>query len=141
MNVYQAYQILELRHYATEKEIKERYRALVLKWHPDVNSWDTTARFQEIQEAYETVINHVKSKNTKKRTSTNVKQPVKRNTSKTSTAYTHKTKSSTKKPDTSSISVGWIFAGVFALIILLIIVPGLQLLVLFMILYVITRIL
>ena len=111
-----------------------------MKWHPDVNSWDTTARFQEIQEAYETVINHVKSKNTKKRTSTNVKQPVKRNTSKTSTAYTRKTKSPTKS-DTSSISVGWVLAGVFALILLLILVPGLQLIALFLILYAITRIL
>lgn len=138
MNVYQAYQILELKLCATEQEIKERYRELVLKWHPDVNSWDTTARFQEIQEAYETVIEYV---NTKKQNCTAVKPPVKTNAPKTAAAYTHATNSPSKKSDASSISVGWIIIGVVAFLLLCLMVPGLQLIVLILILYTVTRIL
>lgn len=138
MNVYQAYQILELKLCATEQEIKERYRELVLKWHPDVNSWDTTARFQDIQEAYETVIEYV---NTKKQTDTAVKPPVKTNAPKTAAAYTHATNSPSKKSDPSSISVGWIIVGVVAFILLCLMVPGLQIMISILILYGVTRIL
>src|SRR6201987_5397120 len=40
---------------ATEKEIKQAYRKLARKFHPDVNPGDKSAegRFKEINEAYE----------------------------------------------------------------------------------------
>src|SRR6266481_2973711 len=40
---------------ATEKEIKQAYRKMARKHHPDVNQGDTSAesRFKEVSEAYE----------------------------------------------------------------------------------------
>lgn len=47
------YLTLELSYSATHAEIKKNYRALVKKWHPDVNkSQDTTSKMQDITEAY-----------------------------------------------------------------------------------------
>lgn len=47
------YSILELSHTATESEIKESYRKLAKKWHPDVNkSENATSKMQEIVSAY-----------------------------------------------------------------------------------------
>ncbi|HSK10392.1 MAG TPA: DnaJ C-terminal domain-containing protein [Vicinamibacterales bacterium] len=49
------YQTLGVAKTATEKEIKQAYRKLARKFHPDVNPGDKTAegRFKEINEAYE----------------------------------------------------------------------------------------
>lgn len=49
------YRILGVRREAGEKEIKQAYRKLARKYHPDVNPNDKTAeaRFKEINEAYE----------------------------------------------------------------------------------------
>ncbi len=49
------YQILGIKRDATEQEIKQAYRRLARKHHPDVNPGDKTAeaRFKEINEAYE----------------------------------------------------------------------------------------
>jgi len=49
------YQILGVRRGASEKEIKEAYRRLARKYHPDVNPGDKAAeeKFKEINEAYE----------------------------------------------------------------------------------------
>lgn len=140
MNVIRAFKILEIPPNASQTEVKKAFKQLAKKYHPDVSNYDSTAKFQEINNAYEIAYNHAgKNKNmgrTRSSAKTKPAQPVKRKNT-----ATCKTKFSTKKSDTSSISVGWLLAGVFALIILLMIVPGLQLLVLFMILYVITRIL
>src|SRR5437867_4068729 len=49
------YSILGVAKTATEKEIKQAYRKLARKHHPDVNPGDKSAevRFKEINEAYE----------------------------------------------------------------------------------------
>ena len=49
------YQTLGVAKAATEKEIKQAFRKLARKFHPDVNPGDKTAesRFKEINEAYE----------------------------------------------------------------------------------------
>ena len=52
------YVILGLEHGATESEIKRAYRRLARRFHPDINPGDRTAeaRFRQILEAYETLI-------------------------------------------------------------------------------------
>src|SRR5689334_9381868 len=49
------YQTLGVAKTATEKEIKQAFRKLARKFHPDVNPGDKTAesRFKEVNEAYE----------------------------------------------------------------------------------------
>jgi len=49
------YDILGIKKNATEKEIKQAYRRLARKYHPDVNAGDKSAeaKFKEINEAYE----------------------------------------------------------------------------------------
>jgi len=49
------YKILGVDHNASEKEIKQAYRRLARKYHPDVNPGDKAAeeKFKEISEAYE----------------------------------------------------------------------------------------
>src|SRR5258705_6521563 len=52
------YVILGLEQGATESEIKRAYRRLARRYHPDINPGDRTAeaRFRQILEAYETLI-------------------------------------------------------------------------------------
>jgi molecular chaperone DnaJ len=52
------YVILGLEHGASELEIKRAYRRLARRYHPDINPGDRTAeaRFRQILEAYETLI-------------------------------------------------------------------------------------
>ena len=49
------YKTLGVAKTATEKEIKQAFRKLARKLHPDVNPGDKTAesRFKEVNEAYE----------------------------------------------------------------------------------------
>ncbi|MCJ7828326.1 MAG: DnaJ domain-containing protein, partial [Dehalococcoidia bacterium] len=49
------YAILGVSRNAAEKEIKQAYRRLARKYHPDVNPGDKTAeaKFKEINEAHE----------------------------------------------------------------------------------------
>jgi len=52
------YQILGIPRNADSKEIKRAYRRKAKQYHPDVNSGDTTEKFQEINRAYE-VLNNI----------------------------------------------------------------------------------
>ena len=38
------------------KEVKQKYKELVKQYHPDVCSWDSTAYFQKINNAYEVAL-------------------------------------------------------------------------------------
>jgi DnaJ-class molecular chaperone len=53
------YQILGVSRNASEKEIKQAYRRLARKHHPDVNPGDKSAevKFKEINAAYEVLSN------------------------------------------------------------------------------------
>ncbi|KAK8628024.1 hypothetical protein V6N13_063736 [Hibiscus sabdariffa] len=53
------YKILEVDYDATDENIRLNYRKLALKWHPDKHKGDSavTAKFQEINEAYNVLIN------------------------------------------------------------------------------------
>jgi DnaJ-class molecular chaperone len=59
------YQILSVSEKVTTEEIKIAYRKLVKEYHPDINLGvkDTTAKFREIQEAYEILMNVNKRRN------------------------------------------------------------------------------
>src|SRR5918995_5345974 len=58
------YQTLGVAKSATEKEIKQAFRRLARKFHPDVNPGDKKAesRFKEINEAYEVLGDAAKRK-------------------------------------------------------------------------------
>ena len=58
------YDILEIKKNATEKEIKQAYRKLARKYHPDVNPGDSSAetKFKEINKAYEVLSDPEKRK-------------------------------------------------------------------------------
>ena len=53
------YNILGLKKDASEKEVKQAYRRLARKHHPDVNAGDKSSetKFKEINEAYEVLSN------------------------------------------------------------------------------------
>jgi len=55
MHLYQCYELLGVPQNATLEEIKQAYRRLVRKYHPDVNQNDPAAtdKFRMVQEAYE----------------------------------------------------------------------------------------
>jgi hypothetical protein len=59
MHLKDYYAILGVEPSATSSEIKKAYRKRALQFHPDKNNTDpyATARFTEIKEAYETLIN------------------------------------------------------------------------------------
>ncbi|KAL1362441.1 hypothetical protein AAHE18_03G081600 [Arachis hypogaea] len=56
------YKVLEVDYDATDENIKLNYRRLALKWHPDKHKGDSTvtAKFQEINEAYNVLSDPVK---------------------------------------------------------------------------------
>ena len=145
MNTYKAFQILELKYYSTEKEVKEKYKELVKQFHPDVCDWDSTAKFQEIQEAYETVIGHIRNNKAKYQeywqSRKSAKPPVKKDMRKKTATCTRDNNSAAKTTKKSSNLGGWLIIGGVALVLLLLMVPGLQLIVLFLILYGVTRVL
>jgi len=57
------YKILNLNENATLKEVRKRYKSLVLKYHPDINkSPNSKEEFIEIIEAYEVLKNPVRKR-------------------------------------------------------------------------------
>jgi len=61
LNIDQAYQILEVSENISDKELKKKFKSLVLKYHPDRNKeQDTTKKFIEITDAYNAVLEYRK---------------------------------------------------------------------------------
>ena len=57
IKITQSFQIFGLNRNSTMEQIKERYRELSLKYHPDRNkSTDTTTKMTEINSAYEIIM-------------------------------------------------------------------------------------
>lgn len=144
MNTYKAFQILELNYYATEYDVKQKYKELVKQYHPDVCSWDSTAYFQKINNAYEVALDFA-SKNksvhkTQPLAKTSPKKPVNNGPKKTG-EYTRKNPSADKNKKSLSNLMMWLIIGGVAVVLLLMLMPGLQVIVLFLILYGVTRIL
>lgn len=56
------YKILDIPEFSTQDEIKNAYRKLARKWHPDVagSTEDVISKFKEINEAYEILSDRVK---------------------------------------------------------------------------------
>ena len=64
MNTIQAFKILKLHPNASQTEVKKAFKQLAKKYHPDVSNYDSTAKFQEINNAYEIAYRHArKNKN------------------------------------------------------------------------------
>jgi len=63
MYVKDYYRILEVKPSSTQQEIKQSYRRLAFKYHPDKNGGDLLAEavFKEINEAFE-VLSDIKKK-------------------------------------------------------------------------------
>ena len=139
MNVIRAFKILELHPNASQIEVKKVFKQLAKKYHPDVSNYDSTAKFQEINNAYEIAYRHAEKNKNRGRTRSSAKtkpaQPVKRK----NTAM-RKSPSATKNSNSGSSIGGWLIIGVISLVLLIILVPGLQLIALFLILYAVTRI-
>ena len=55
-DVSNCYTALGISPSASNLEVKSAYRKLVMKYHPDHNSTDTTEQFLTIQNAYETIM-------------------------------------------------------------------------------------
>ncbi len=53
MNTIQAFRILNLSPTASQQQVKQSFKQLAKQFRPDVNANDTTAKFQEINNAYE----------------------------------------------------------------------------------------
>ncbi|MGP1438414.1 MAG: J domain-containing protein [Treponema sp.] len=58
------YKILEIDKNATQEEIKQKYRALAKRWHPDANgnSAESEEKFKDINEAYSILSSEEKRK-------------------------------------------------------------------------------
>ena len=54
------YEVLGLKQGASEEEVKKAYKTLAKKYHPDVTGNDPAAaqKMQEINSAYDAIINH-----------------------------------------------------------------------------------
>ena len=63
-NLTWCYQILELTADASEQEIKQAYRKLARKYHPDLNPGDRNAedRFKQVAQAYQTLLTDLKQR-------------------------------------------------------------------------------
>jgi molecular chaperone DnaJ len=65
MTLHEAYQTLELNNRASDEEVKQQYRKLAKKYHPDVNKNDKDAetKFKKISEAYAVITNKTPTSN------------------------------------------------------------------------------
>ena len=57
--LYKALEVLELPPFITKEELKNRYRVLAKKYHPDVSK--DTKRMSEVNEAYELLMYYIEN--------------------------------------------------------------------------------
>lgn len=113
------YEILQIKNFATNGEIKKSFRQLAIKYHPDKNKGrkDFEEKFKEVANAYEVLTDSIKKKefdfrlsqqdlNKKQTTQTNYTEPIRA------------TKSESKKEEVKT-SIFWIIAIIILIIYLI----------------------
>jgi DnaJ-class molecular chaperone len=58
----QALKVLEMTYPTTQKDVKQKYKMLVKRYHPDTNRGNKTAeeKFKQVTAAYDHIMNHCK---------------------------------------------------------------------------------
>lgn len=120
------YEILQLKNFATDGEIKKSFRQLAIKYHPDKNKGrkDFEEKFREIANAYEILTDPIKKRDFDFRLSQYDQN--KRTTGTTRTNYSEpkqttntKSQKEEKKEERSKASIFWIIAIVIFIIYLI----------------------
>ena len=95
MDLNRAYSILRVTPSSTEEEIKKAFRKLAFSYHPDLNPnlKNAARKFQELNEAYVTILNYTKTIKHTKKNYTKTKYTDKKVYSKASYAYEKQKKS------------------------------------------------
>lgn len=118
------YEILQIKNFATDREIKKAFRQLAIKYHPDKNKGrkDCEERFKEIASAYEILSDPIKKRDFDFRFSqenlNNVKQETYRPTAKTESKRPTEPKNNYKEKEEKSFKVPlfWIVAIIIFMI-------------------------
>lgn len=120
------YEILQIKNFATDGEIKKSFRQLAVKYHPDKNKGrkDFEEKFKEIANAYEILTDPIKKRDFDFRLSQYDQN--KRTTGTTRTNYSEpkqttntKSQKEEKKEERSKASIFWIIAIVIFIIYLI----------------------
>jgi len=120
------YEILQIKNYATDGEIKKSFRQLAIKYHPDKNKGrkDFEEKFKEIANAYEILTDPIKKRDFDFRLSQFDQN--KRTTGTTQTNYSEpkqttntKSQKEEKKEEGAKASIFWIIAIVIFIIYLI----------------------
>lgn len=120
------YEILQIKNFATDGEIKKSFRQLAIKYHPDKNKGrkDFEEKFKEIANAYEILTDPIKKRDFDFRLSQHDQN--KRTTGTTRTNYSEpkqttntKSQKEEKKEEGSKASIFWIIAIVIFIIYLI----------------------
>lgn len=121
------YEILQIKNFATDREIKKAFRQLAIKYHPDKNKGrkDYEERFKEIASAYEILSDPIKKRDFDFRFSqqnlNDTRQETSRPTTKTESKRPTEPKNNSKEKEEKSLKVPlfWILAIIIFIIYLI----------------------